>query len=62
MKMTIGMPELLFVLIVIVLPLWAIRRFPLPRNRAPWYMLFLTLASVVAVFVFNYATTFRAVD
>jgi len=62
MNMNIGIPELLFVLIVIVLPLWAIRRFPLPRNRAPRYVLLLAVALLVSVFVWNWTTTFRAVD
>jgi hypothetical protein len=62
MNMNIGIPELLFVLIVIVLPLWAIRRFPLPRNRAPRYVLLFAVALVVSVFVWNWTTTFRAVD
>jgi hypothetical protein len=62
MNMIIGIPELLFVLIVIVLPLWAIRKFPLPRNRAPRYVLLSAVALLVAVFVWNYTTTFRVVD
>jgi multisubunit Na+/H+ antiporter MnhB subunit len=62
MNMNIGFPELLFVLIVIVLPLWAIRRFPLPRNRAPRYALLFAVALLVAVFVWNYTSTFRAVE
>jgi hypothetical protein len=62
MNMNIGIPELLFVLIVIVLPLWAIRRFPLPRNRGPRYVLLFAVALLVSVFVWNLTTTFRAVD
>jgi hypothetical protein len=62
MNMIIGIPELVFVLVFIVLPLWAIRRFPLPRKRAPRYVLLFAVALVVAVFVWNYTTTFRAVD
>ena len=62
MNMSIGIPELLFVLIVIVLPLWAIRRFPIPRNRPPRYVLLFAVALLVAVFVWNCTTTFRAVD
>jgi O-antigen ligase len=60
--MNIGIPELFFVLIFIVLPLWAIRRFPLPRNKAPRYVLLFAVALVVAAFVWNWTTTFRAVD
>jgi O-antigen ligase len=62
MNMNIGIPELLFVLIVIVLPLWAIRSVRLPRNRAPRYVLLFAVALVVAAFVWNWTTTFRAVD
>jgi hypothetical protein len=60
--LNIGIPELFFVLIVIVLPLWAIRRFPLPRNRAPRYVLLFAVAMLVAVFIWNWTTTYRAVD
>jgi hypothetical protein len=62
MNLRIGLPELLFVLVVIVLPLWAIRRFPLPANRAAKYVLLVTIALLFAVLAFNYATTYRAVD
>ena len=62
MNLNVGLPELLFVLIVIVLPLWAIRRFPVPTNRAARYVLLLTIALLIAVLAFNYATTFRTAD
>ena len=60
--MNIGIPELLFVLVFIVLPLWAVRRFPLPRNNTARRVLLLGIAALVAVFLFNWSTTFRAVN
>jgi len=62
MNARIGLPELLFVLVVIVLPLWAIRRFPLPTNRAARYVLFLAVASLIAILAFNHTTTYRTID
>jgi hypothetical protein len=62
MNMVVGLPAVLFVLIVLVLPRWAIRWLPMPANRAARYVLAFTIALLVAVFVFNYSTTFRMVD
>jgi hypothetical protein len=61
MSLNIGLPELLFVL-VMVLPLWAIRRFPPSKSRAARYVLLFTVALLLAVFAFNYAMTFRTID
>ena len=60
--MNIGLPELLFVLVFIVLPLWAVRRFPLPRNNTARRVLLLGIAALVAVFLLNWSKTFRAVN
>ena len=54
-----GLPEIVFVLIVIVLPLWAIRGFPLPRNRTSRYALLFTVALLFLVYLYNWAMPSR---
>jgi len=56
----IGLPEILLVL-VIALPLWAFRGFPLPKNRIIRSTLMFVVAFLLAVLVYNWTTTFRPV-
>ena len=56
----IGLPEILIVL-VIAIPLWAFRGFPLPKNRIVRSTLMLVVALLLAVLVYNWTTTFRPV-
>jgi hypothetical protein len=56
----IGLPEILIVL-VIAIPLWAFRGFPLPRNRIVRSALMFVVAFLLAVLVYNWTTTFRPV-
>ena len=58
--MNIGIPEILFVLIIVGLLVLAARKWPV-RPAAVKYALLALLAVVVATLVFNWTTTFRAV-
>jgi hypothetical protein len=59
--MNIAVPEVLFVLVLIGVPIWTSRRFPL-SSRLARYALACALGLLFAVVAFDVATTFRAAD
>jgi hypothetical protein len=58
--MNIGIPELLFVLVFIVLPLWAVRRFPV--SKGVFKVALVAFGVIVALLAYNWMTTFRTVE
>ena len=55
----IGIPEIVPVLIVVGVPLWASRGFTLPKNRIIRYALLFVVAGVLTVLIFNWTSRFH---
>ena len=58
----IGIPEIVLALLLIGVPVWALRRFPIPQKRVARYALFFGLTALVAVLVYNWAMPFRVMN
>ena len=59
--MSIGLPDVLFALIIVGIPIWAARKFGVSKGIFT-FALTCALAMLVAALVFNWATTFHAVN
>jgi hypothetical protein len=59
--MTVGIPEIVLVLLLIGLPVWLARRFPISEKVFPNYMV-IAVAVLFLVFLYNWTTTFRAAN
>ena len=58
--MNIGIPEIVLLLLLIGLPVWLARRFPITKKVFPNYMVI--AVAVVVVLLYNWWTAFRAVS